>query len=463
MQSPGNPYPRMVHEPPTGDRLPPQNLDCERGVIGGVLMDAKAYDAVAEFLTPEDFYRDSHETIWRHIAALRSAGINADFLSLSESLVRAGVYDKVGGIEALVEIQNSVPHAAQTTYYARIVQEKSISRQVCEAGHEMLREAYSNTLTADELLAGAEARIMEIGRRGMGARPATGAELAAAGVEALDRLRMGQPSGVSTDLIDLDDMLGGSMADGELIIVAARPSVGKTALGLRICESAVFGQGTPTLFVSLEMSRTSIALRMFSGMGGIPGGRLKSHRGLNDDDGRSVARVVDALSASAFYVDDPSVRSMAAISALGRRYASAHKIGLMVIDYLQIVDGTGEGDARRSRQETVARMSAQLKALARQLRIPVVALCQLNRLVEARADKTPLLSDLRESGAIENDADVVMLLHRPDYYDPTDRPGEADLIVAKNRNGATGTVQLKFQKELARFDNLPPTHTARDF
>jgi replicative DNA helicase len=287
------------------------------------------------------------------------------------------------------------------------------------------------------------------------------APLAVAVAEAAARIAArgrGEMEGVATGFADLDARLGGCLGDGEVAVVAARPGMGKTALGLGILERVSGRLGVPALLVSLEMGRKEIAERLLSGHARL-GGDLLKKPWLMDAAGRG--RLADSTAELArwpLHVDDAPTLSMAQIASSARRHRARHGVGLVVIDYLQLIDGSGEGDGRASRQEVVARISRRLKTLAKELRIPVVALSQLNRQSETREDRRPRLADLRESGAIEQDADVVVLLHRPEYYDPNDQPGGAEAIVAKNRNGATGTVRLAFLKGLARFEDHAADH-----
>lgn len=434
--------------------LPPSNAEAERGVIGSVLIDPPAYDLVAPIVRAEDFYHDDHRIIWGHIGAMRSAGAPADYTTLAESLRKAGVYDRVGGVDRLHEISRSVPHSANAEYYARIVREKAMSRQLAEAAAETLREVYANRLSAEQLLAGAEARILAVGNRGVVRQAWTPTQVIDGTDRALEARSHGELPGVPTGLVDLDHILGGCLVDGTLTIIAGRPAMGKSAIGLRICEHAAVNLGVPTLLISLEMGLAEIGERLYAGMSGIDGPRLRSNRGITpaERDGLDAAR--RRIAAGGLHIDDAPTRSMASIASVVRRMRVTHKIALVVVDYVQLIAGTGEGDRGANRQEVVSAISAGLKELARECNIPVVAMAQLNRGVEQRENKRPLMSDLRESGALENDAHVVMLLYRADYYKADDSPGVAEVIVSKNRNGSTGTAKLAWCKELTRFDNV---------
>ena len=456
MPPPGSPYPRLVPEPPPGDRLPPQNLDAERGVLGGVLLDNEVLHDVIGLLKVEDFYRDSHQVIYRHIRELYDAGKPVDFLILSEELTRKGEYEKVGGLEALVQIRDSVPHAANSRYYAQIVREKATSRNLIEAAHEILREGYSNTLTAEELLEGAEQRVFAIAEEQVTGETV---ELSDIMSQAMDRIALRSESGhavngVGTGYFELDDMTSG-FQPGQLIIVAARPSMGKTAFALNICEHVAVSNRQGVLFVSLEMGNLEIAERLLCARARVDGHKLRSGQNLGTREMTLLGKGYEELNRSPLFIDDTPTRNMLQITANARRLKRRRDLSMVVVDYIQLVDSD---ESRDSRQEQIAKISRRLKTLARDLSVPVIALSQLNRGVENREDKRPKLSDLRESGAIEQDADIVLMLHRPEYYDQNDQPGIAELICNKNRNGATGTVKLTFLKNFMRFENLAAIH-----
>jgi replicative DNA helicase len=436
------------------DRLPPQNLEAEQGVLGGLLRDNERLHDVVQILRPEDFYRDSHQILYRAIRDLYDQSKGIDALILAEELKRRGEFEKVGGDQALFELLDSVPHAANTLYYAQIVREKAVGRQLIECANEILRDGYSHAMTADELLQSAERRIFQIAEES-----ATGetVELHDIVAQAMERIALRTDekhavTGAASGYFDLDDITSG-FQDSQLIILAARPSMGKTAFALNICEHVALQQGKGVLVVSLEMGKLELAERLLCARSKVDGDKLRKGRGLGAREMTLLGNAYEELQRAPIFLDDTPARNMLQIAANARRLKRRHDIGLIVVDYIQLVESES-GEARDSRQEQIAKISRRLKTLARELPVPVIALSQLNRAVENREDRRPRMADLRESGAIEQDADLVLLLHRPEYYDPNDQPGIAELIVAKNRNGRTDTVKLAFLKNFMRFENL---------
>ena len=443
------------------DRLPPQNIEAEQGVLGSLLLDNDVLHDVIGMLKVEDFYRDAHQVAYRAIRDLYDLGKAIDAITLADELTRRNQFAGIGGEEFLAQIIHSVPHALNARYYADIVRQKSISRQLIEASNETLREGYSNNYTAEQLLEAAERRVFSIAEE---QTTRDTMELGDVVVQAMDRIAARSEhhhpiTGVGTGFFDLDDITGGFQPE-QLIIVAARPSMGKTALALNVCDHAAVELKIPTLFVSLEMSEIELAERLLCARSRVDGHKLRTGQGLGHNEMTLLGKAYEQLRVPMF-IDSTPARTMLQITANARRLKMRHKLGLIVVDYIQLVDSE---ESRDSRQEQIAKISRRLKALAREIQVPVIALSQLNRAVENREDRKPRMADLRESGAIEQDADVVLLLHRPEYYDPNDQPGIAELIIAKNRNGATGSVKLTFLKRFTRFDNLsslgePPMDT----
>ncbi len=438
--------------PITGDRLPPQNLEAEQGVLGACLLDADILHDVMPVLKVEDFYRDTHQILFRAIRELYEAGKPVDTILLSEELRRRGEYERVGGDEALAEILARTPHAANAVYHAQIVRQKAVVRELIEAANTILREGYDTNLNSDAQLEAAERLIFNIAEE-----QSTGetVELRDVVTAAMDRviLRAEEKhpiTGVGTGFFELDDITAGFQGN-QLVILAARPSMGKTAIALNICEHVAIERKTGVLFVSLEMGQLELAERLLCSRSKVDGHKLRTGHGLGHREMTMLGKAYSDLREAPLFIDDTPARNMLQITANARRLKLRHDIGMIVIDYIQLVDAE---DGRESRQEQIAKISRRLKTLARELRVPVIALSQLNRAVENREDRRPRMADLRESGAIEQDADLVLLLHRPEYYDPTDSPGIAELIVAKNRSGATGTVKLSFLRNLTRFENL---------
>jgi replicative DNA helicase len=434
------------------DRLPPQNLEAERGVLGAILLNNDVLHDIVSFLEAPDFYRDAHQVLYKTICELYDLGKAVDAVTLADELIRREQFEAIGGDEMLAEILNSVPHAANAKYHADIVRQKSVSRQLIEAATDILRDGYSNRFTAEELLESAERTIFNIAEdRTKGDTH----DIKDVITQAMERVsnraeQRHAVTGVGTGFFELDDVTGGFQA-GQLIILAARPSMGKTAFALNICEDAAVQNQVATLFISLEMGHLELGERLLWSRARVDSGKLRTGHNLGTRELTALGKVIGELSTAPIFIDDTSSRNMLQITASARRLKRRQNLGLIVLDYIQLVDSD---DSRDSRQEQIAKISRRLKTLARDLEVPVIALSQLNRAVENREDRRPRMADLRESGAIEQDADMVVLLHRPEYYDPNDQPGIAEAIVAKNRNGPTGTVKLTFLKSITRFENL---------
>lgn len=447
-------------EGPPSDRLPPQNLEAEQGVLGSILLDNDVLHEIITFLKAEDFYRDTHQVLFRVIREMYDLGKAIDPITLADELARRGLYAKIGGDEFLEQIVSTVPHAANAKYYAQIVRQKSVQREIIESCNHILREGYSNTLTSDELLELAERRIFDIAEDQTSGDTV---ELHDVITRAMDRIvRRSEErhpvTGVATGFLELDDITGGFQAS-QLIILAARPSMGKTAMALNICEHAILERNTSVLFVSLEMGEMELAERLLCARSRVDNHKLRTGQNLGHREMTQLGKAYGELQAAPMFIDDTPARNMLQVTANARRLKMRQDVGLIIVDYIQLVDAE---DGRESRQEQIAKISRRLKTLARELQVPVIALSQLNRNVENREDRRPRMADLRESGAIEQDADLVLLLHRPEYYDPNDQPGIAEVIVAKNRSGATGTVKLTFLKNITRFENLATVNDPLD-
>jgi replicative DNA helicase len=441
------------------DRLPPHNQDAERGVLGGVLRDPDELSSVQQIIRADNFYFDAHQKIFQAICELADEHQPLDLVMLHERLNKKKVLEDVGGVEYLSDLWESVPTGANAEYHARIVRDTAMVRSLIHAGTEMLRDAYDRTQSADELVSQAERKIMDIARSGMVGETRT---LNQAVLEALSRIdsRAGKDasdlsiSGLPTGYHDLDQILAG-LHNSELVILAARPSVGKTAFALNIVRNVVVEHGVDSpvvLFVSLEMSRVELAERLLCCQSRVDSHKVRKGH-LNSDDIQKLMDAGDALRKARLYLDDTPTRSMIQIAATARRIHKKHEreggLRLVVIDYLQLIEPENRRDPR---QEQVAQISRRLKYLARELEIPVIALAQVNRASEDRQDHTPRLSDLRESGSLEQDADTVMILHRPGRFG-----GEEDKVlevhVAKQRNGPTGEITLTWQKQFNRYEN----------
>jgi len=439
------------------DRLPPHNLDAEKGVLGSILLDPNLADDVALVLRPEDFYAEANEKLYGHLLAMHDQGRRIDSTLLLERLRSTGDLELVGGAAYLAEVLHSVPYASNAVYYAEIVRAKATLRLLIHASTEILRDAYEPTLDPRELVGRAEEKIFAVHDQRSTDQITTIHDLLMEAFDRIDaRLEHGEGVGVPTGFIELDNKTGG-MHDSELIVLAARPSMGKTALATNIAEYVTIKGNVTTLFVSLEMARLELAQRMLCSQGRIDAHKFR--RGLISSDERN--KLVEAsakLSKAPLFIDDTPARTITEIAACARRLKRKQKLGLLVIDYLQLIQ---PDDPRDPRQEQVAKMARRLKGLARELKIPVLCLAQLNRQAEqGREEHRPKLSHLRESGAIEQDADVVMFVHREEYYLTREKAeeegvrGQADIIVAKQRNGPTGDIKLNWFEQFTRFEHL---------
>jgi replicative DNA helicase len=433
------------------DAMPPANIEAEQGVIGGMLLDNSTIDDLAAFLSPADFYRDQHGILCQAIYDIRAMGSPVDVLILIEHLDRNGDLTRAGGDEVITKALEETPSGANAVYYGQVVKQRAVSRSLAEAADEIRREAYSNMYTATELAERAENRVYAISDVAATGTTIELSEAVEGAMQALQRRAGGEIVGVPSGWTDLDDMLDG-FQPGSLTVVGARPSAGKTAFALGICTHNALKPSPVTPFlVSLEMGRQEIALRLIQSLACVDSYRLKKPWLLDDDERERVEWARQTFLARSFPVDDTSARTVVQIAANARRQRARRGVGVIVVDYLQLVDPE---NSKENRQEQVAKVSRRLKVLARELSVPVIALSQINRQVESREDHRPRMADLRESGAIEQDADVVLMLHRPEVYDAADKPGVAEVIIAKNRNGATGTIELAFSGVYSKFDNL---------
>ena len=436
---------------PNDLKLPPQNLDAERGILGSLLLLNEAIDDVAEVVTSSHFYSDAHQRIYGAIHGLHENGIRGiDIVTLSEELIRRGELDDVGGLPYLAGLLEEVPHAAHARYYADIVRDKWIQRSLIYACTDILQNSYAPDVDTTELLTGAEQGIFQILEQ---QEHAAKIEIGDILIDAFDRIKDrldndSAISGLTTGFTDLDRQTTG-LQEAELVILAARPSMGKTALVCNVAEAVARESGKGVLIFSLEQSKLELAERFLCISAKINGHDLRAGN-LNEDQRHRMMEASSDLSQLPLLIDDQPGRTMAQVGAIARRQHRKHKLGVIIVDYLQLLEPE---DKRIPREQQIAQITRRLKFLAKELAIPVIALAQLNRGVELREDKRPKLADLRESGAIEQDADLVMFLHRPDAYDPEDRPGEAEVIVAKHRSGPTGIVRLTWRKEFMRFED----------
>ena len=436
------------------DRLPPQSREAERSVLGSMLRDNAAIDDVVNVVRGDSFYEDAHQKIFNAIVALHNRSHPADLVTLGEELIQLKQVEDIGGLAYLADLWNATPTAANAEYYARIVRDRAVLRNLIHASTEILRDAYDQAQPADEMLGSAERKILEIAEKGTTGQTLTLEQAINEAYARIDTRHQGEAlsiSGLSTGYTDLDEITAG-LQNSELILVAARPSVGKTAFALNIVRNIAVDERQPVFFVSLEQSRIEIAERMLCCQARVDSHKLRKGN-LSRDDMDKLVEAGGVLRESKLFIDDTPGQGMLRIAANARRLKLRHSIKAVFLDYLQLI----EPDNRRdSRQEQVAGLSRRLKHLARELQIPVVALAQLNRSPEDRQEHKPRLADLRESGAIEQDADTVMLLHRPDRYEPGQHEGIIEVIIGKQRNGPTGEITLAYLKQYMRYEDYAP-------
>ena len=442
----------MAPETAGAERLPPQSREAERSVLGSMLRDNRVINDVVQLLRAEDFYADAHQKTYQAIVTLHDkSGQPVDVVLLAEELKQRGHIEDIGGYAYLAELWDAAPTAANAEYYARIVRDRAVVRNLIHAGTEILRDAYDQAQPADDLVAQAEHKIFELAQMGISGQTVTLQEALRAAYDRIDKNSMGGKSitGISTGYADLDEITAG-LQNQEVTIIAARPSVGKTSFALNMIRNIVLDDKQSVFFVSLEQSRIELAERLLCCHARVDSHKVRTGR-LSGDDISKLIQAGGELGGARLFIDDNAGQGMLKIAANARRLKMRHDLKLVVIDYLQLI----EPDNRRDpRQEQVAQVSRRLKFLAKELDIPVVALAQVNRSSEERQDHRPRLADLRESGSIEQDADVVMMLHRPDRYEPGQNEGVVEVIVGKNRNGPTGEITLAYIKQYMRFENL---------
>ena len=440
---------------PTFDRLPPQNVEAEQAVLGAILIAPDVLVTLAEHLRPDDFYRHSHRLLYEAALDITERGEPVDIVTLTARLQAQGKLEESGGVEYIIGLARAVPTAANAEYHAEIVADRAMLRRLIGVSTEIAATSYAGAESVSELLDQAERRILALAQThtDRGFTPIKDVLLSA--YERIEFLyhHKGGLTGVSSGYPELDRMTSG-FQKSDLIILAARPSVGKTAFALNIAQNvAVRAHQTVAIF-SLEMSKEQLVQRMICAEANIDASVLRSGQ-LTDDDWVKLSMGIASLSEAPLYIDDSPGVTLAEMRSRLRRLQLEHGLGLVVVDYLQLIHGKGKSD---NRQQEISEISRSLKGLARELDVPVVALSQLSRSVEQRQDKRPLLSDIRESGSIEQDADVVGFLYRDDYYDPeSERKNIVEVIIGKQRNGPTGKVELVFLKNYNKFVSLEKT------
>ncbi len=449
-------HPGMDASSPSEDfgRQPPQDLAAEQSVLGGMLLSKDAIADVLERLRPGDFYRPAHQNVYDAILDLYGRGEPADAVTVAAELDRRGMLRRIGGAPYLHTLISTVPTAANAGYYAGIVAEKALLRRLVEAGTRVVQYGYAGAEGADvaEVVDRAQAEIYDVADRRLSEDFVPLEDLLQPTMDEIDAIASngGISRGVPTGFTELDEVTNG-LHPGQMIIVAARPGVGKSTLGLDFLRSCSIKHRQASVIFSLEMSKSEIVMRLLSAEAKIKLADMRSGR-MNDDDWTRLARRMSEISEAPLYIDDSPNLTMMEIRAKARRLRQKANLRLVVVDYLQLMTS---GKKVESRQVEVSEFSRHLKLLAKELEVPVIAISQLNRGPEQRTDKKPMLADLRESGSLEQDADVVILLHRPDAFDRDDpRGGEADFILAKHRNGPTKTVTVAHQLHLSRFANM---------
>lgn len=436
-------------------KIPPHSLEAEQSVLGGLMLDNEAWLQVSERITEGDFYRRDHNEIFRAIESLANQGKPYDIVTLAEWLQKHESLDSIGGIDYLSNIVENTPSAANISAYADIVRERSVLRSLIRAGTDIADSAYRpEGRNADELLDEAERSVFAIAdresRSRIGFRPVK--ELLVAALDRIDTLfQQDNPlTGVSTGYYELDNMTSG-LQPSDLVIVAGRPSMGKTAFALNLAQNAAIKESVGVAVFSMEMPAEQLAMRMLSSIGRIDQHKVRTGR-LSDDDWPRLTHAVGILSEAKLFIDDTPAMNPGELRARCRRLAREHGLGMIIIDYLQLMQVNGGSENRATE---ISEISRSLKALAKELKVPVIALSQLNRSLEQRTDKRPVMSDLRESGAIEQDADVIMFIYRDEVYDEdTMDKGIAEVIIGKQRNGPIGTRKLRFFGEYTTFENL---------
>jgi replicative DNA helicase len=448
-------------------RVPPHSIEAESSVLGGLLLDNGAWDRVGDLLSEGDFYRYEHRLIYAAIGQLINASRPADVITVFEQLQSQGKAEETGGLAYLNALAQYVPSAGNIRRYAEIVRERAILRKLVAASDEIATNAFHpQGRPVAQILDESEQKIFNIGEEG--SRMKRGFQgMDTLVVDLLDRVQEmadnpNDITGVPTGFYDLDRMTAG-LQPGDMIVLAARPSMGKTAFAINIAEHVALNEGLPVAVFSMEMGAAQLAVRIVGSIGRIDQGHLRTGK-LTDEEWPRLTEAIEKLRNISLHIDETAGLTASELRANARRLArQCGKLGLIVVDYLQLMSGSAGNDENRATE--LGEISRGLKMLAKELQCPVIALSQLNRSVETRPDKRPMMSDLRESGAIEQDADIIMFIYRDEYYtkDACKEPGVAEIIIAKQRNGPTGTVKLAFLKPLTRFENLAAGYGSGDF
>jgi replicative DNA helicase len=444
--------------PPAPDqelRTPPHNDEAERSLLGSIFLDNRVIDEVTSLVQPEDLYRESHRHIFRAMIALHARGDVVDVITLADYLQAEKLLDAVGGPNFLARLSQDVPSAAHVTYYATIVSRKASLRNFITTAHALVDECYNDVSDFEAFMDDAEAKLFAITQAGVKKNYSTMREIikeAFAQIEALYQ-KAEQVTGVPSGFIDLDDITAG-WQPSDLVIVAARPAMGKTALTLNMAAHAAIERKVPVAYFSLEMANVQLAIRMLCSEARVDQGKLRTGR-MTEQEWARLIKAAGTLSEAPIFLDDTPALPIMEFRSKARLLKAEQDIGIIFVDYLQLMKARGSNIG--SREQEISEISRSLKGIAKELSVPVIALAQLNRGVESRADKRPMNSDLRESGAIEQDADIISFIYRDEVYNPeSEHKGIGEVILGKHRNGSLGTVRLRFFGQYTRFENLAP-------
>lgn len=435
------------------DNLPPQNIEAEKSLLGSILLDKEAIVKIADFLRPEDFYRPNHKEVYQAMLSLYESKNPIDIVTLSNELEKTKKLKEIGGASYVTNLANSVPSSAHAVQYAKIIQSKATLRRLISASQRVMEMGYDQKKNIEEILDGAEKTIFEVSQAHLASDFIPIREILAESFDRIDELHKhkGKLRGIGTGFTGLDNILAG-FQKSDMIVIAARPSMGKTSLALNIAAHAAIREKVPAGVFSLEMSKEQLVDRLICSEAGIDSWKLRTGK-LSEDDFPRIGYAMGVLSEAPLYIDDSPMLNVMEIRTKARRLQAEYGLGMVIVDYLQLMAGSSRHDDNRVQE--ISEISRSLKALARELNIPVIAVSQLSRAVEMRPDHRPQLADLRESGSIEQDADVVIFLFREDYYDKdTDRKNIADILIKKHRNGPTGELELYFAAEQLAFKNL---------
>ncbi len=444
-------------------KVPPHSVEAEQSLLGGLMLDKSAWDKIADVVGSEDFYRKDHRVIFRAIAELIEDGQPCDVVVLSEFLDKREELESAGGLEYLATLANETPGSANARAYANIVRERAMLRSLIEVGNEIAGQAFrTEGRKASDVVDEAERLVFEIAERGTRGKQGFKSlkQILPETVDRIDLLHQsdGSITGISSGYNEFDKMTAGLQA-GDLVIIAGRPSMGKTTLAVNIAENAAIGSRVPTAIFSMEMPASQLAFRMISSLGRVDQTHLRTGN-FPDEDWSRINTAVQLMSDAPIFIDDTAGLAPTEIRARARRLQREHGLGLIVVDYLQLMQVPGN---QENRATEISEISRSLKALAKELSVPVIALSQLNRSVEQRTDKRPVMSDLRESGAIEQDADMIIFIYREEVYNPdTPRKGIADIVIAKQRNGPIGEFPLTFVGRYTKFENWVPESYAEE-